>query len=91
MEWAVFDYFHKLLFIVRSLADDFERPTLRGCQCLCALGRVKALRPLTLPCQRTNPDGVICGGIGWRWDVRVNVNAIGVINSASVDHLMSSR
>ena len=89
MKWAVFDYFHKLLFIVRSLADVFERPTLRGCQCLCALDRVKALRPLTLPCQRTNPDGVICGGIGWGWDVRVNVNAIGVINSASVDHLMS--
>ena len=67
----------------------FERPTLRGCQCRCALDRVKALRPLTLPCQRTNPDGVICGGIGWGWDVCVNVNTIGVINSASVDHLMS--
>ena len=89
MKWAVFDYFHKLLFIVRSLADVFERPTLRGCQCRCALDRVKALRPLTLPCQRTNPDGVICGGIGWGWDVRVNVNTIGVINSASIDHLMS--
>ena len=63
MEWAVFDYFHKLLFIVRSLADVFERPTLRGCQCLCALGRVKPLRTLTLPCQRTNPDGVICGRV----------------------------
>ena len=25
----------------------------------------------------------------WKWDVRVNVNTIGVINSASVDHLMS--
>ena len=89
MKWAVFDYFHKLLFIVRPLADVFERPTLRGCQCGDALDRVKALRPLTLPCQRTNPDGVICGGIGWGWDVRVNVNTIGVINSASVDHLMS--
>ena len=89
MKWVVFAYFHELLFIVRSLADVFERPTLRGCQCLCALGRVKALRPLTLPCQRTNPDGVICGGIGWGWDVRVNVNTIGVINSASIDHLMS--
>jgi len=47
----------------------FERPTLRGCQCRCALDRVKALRPLTLPCQRTNPDGVICRrmvtGTGW--------------------------
>ena len=89
MKWAVFDYFHKLLFIVRPLAEVFERPTLRGCQCGDALDRVKALRPLTLPCQRTNPDGVICGGIGWGWDVRVNVNTIGVINSASVDHLMS--
>ena len=89
MKWAVFDYFHKLLFIVRLLVAVFERPTLRGCQCRCALDRVKALRPLTLPCQRTNPDGVICGGIGWGWDVRVNVNTIGVINSASVDHLMS--
>ena len=89
MKWAVFAYFHELLFIVRSLADVFERPTLRGCQCLCALGRVKSLRTLTLPCQRTNPDGVICGGIGWGWDVRVNVNTIGVINSASIDHLMS--
>ena len=89
MKWAVFTYFHELLFIVRSLADAFERPTLRGCQCLCALGRVKPLRTLTLPCQRTNPDGVICGGIGWGWDVRVNVNTIGVINSASIDHLMS--
>ena len=63
MKWAVFDYFHKLLFIVRPLADVFERPTLRGCQCLCALGRVKPLRTLTLPCQRTNPDGVICGRV----------------------------
>ena len=89
MKWAVFVYFHELLFIVRSLADVFKRPTLRGCQFGGALDRVKALRPLTLPCQRTNPDGVICGGIGWGWDVRVNVNTIGVINSASVDHLMS--
>ena len=63
MKWAVFDYFHKLSFIVRPLADVFERPTLRGCQCLCALGRVKPLRTLTLPCQRTNPDGVICGRV----------------------------
>ena len=73
---------------IRS-ASVFERPTLRGCQCGGALGRVKALHTLTLPCQKTNPDGVICGGIGWGWDVRVNVNTIGVINSASVDHLMS--
>ena len=69
--------------------DVFERPTLRGCQRWGALGRVKPLRTLTLPCQETNPDGVMCGGIGWGWGVRVNVNVIGVINSASVDHLMS--
>ena len=67
MKWAVFDYFHKLLFIVRSLADVFERPTLRGCQYLCVLGRVKALRPLTLPCQETNPDGVICERVVAKW------------------------
>ncbi|EEX70394.1 hypothetical protein GCWU000325_02435 [Alloprevotella tannerae ATCC 51259] len=41
------------------LADIFERPTLRGCQCGGALDRVKPLRILTLPCQKTNPDGVI--------------------------------
>ena len=50
-------------------APVFERPTLRGCQCGDALGRVKPLRTLTLPCQKTNPDGVICGcivvKIGW--------------------------
>ncbi len=63
MKWGVFDYFHELLFIVRPLADVFERPTLRGCQCGDALGRVKPLRTLTLPCQRTNPDGVICGRV----------------------------
>ena len=78
-----------LVCVAIRLADIFERPTLRGCQCGGGLGRVKSLRTLTLPCQRTNPDGVICGGIGWGWDVRVNVNTIGVINSASVDHLMS--
>ena len=42
----------------RSL-DVFERPTLRGCQCGDTLGRVKALHILTLPYQKTNPDGVI--------------------------------
>ena len=40
----------------------FERLTLRGCQCWDALGRVKSLRILTLPCQETNPDGVTLGG-----------------------------
>ena len=43
------------------LADIFERPTLRGCQRGDALGRVKPLRTLTLPYQKTDPDGVICG------------------------------
>ena len=70
MKWAVFAYFHELLFIVRPLADVFERPTLRGCQCGGALGRVKPLRILTLPCQKTNPVGVIFGCVvvemGWR-------------------------
>jgi len=28
--------------------------------------RVKTLRLLTLPCQKTNPDGVICGEKRWR-------------------------
>ena len=51
-------------------APVFERPTLRGCQCGGALGRVKSLRTLTLPCQKTDPDGVICGRavaeMGWQ-------------------------
>ena len=59
MKWAVFAYFHELLFIVRSLADVFERPTLRGCQCGGALGRVKALHTLTLSYQKANPDRII--------------------------------
>ncbi len=52
-----------VICVAIRFADVFERPTLRGCQCRCALDRVKALRPLTLPCQRTNPDGVICGRV----------------------------
>ena len=40
----------------------FERPTLRGCQRWGALCRVKPLCNLTLPCQKTNPDGVIWDG-----------------------------
>ena len=51
------------------LAYVLEGPTLRGCQCWCALGRVKVRSDLTLPCQETNPDGVICGcevvEMGW--------------------------
>ena len=46
-------------------SDVFERPTLRGCQLRVTLGRVKTLRILTLPYQKTNPVGVIWGG--WRW------------------------
>ena len=69
-----FDFFVGISFIRRQTSDVFERPTLRGCQCLCVLGRVKPLRTLTLPCQRTNPDGVICGRavveMGW-WMCRV--------------------
>ncbi len=65
------------------IADVFERPTLRGCQCGDALDRVKSLRTLTLPCQRTNPDGVICGRevvkMGWRgWRLGVSVCKVGV-------------
>ena len=59
----------------------FERPTLRGCQCRCALGRVKPLRTLTLPCQETNPDGVICGGavaeISW-WGLCLGASRCGI-------------
>ena len=66
------------------LALVFERPTLWGCQCGCALGRVKLLRTLTLPCRETNPDGVICGGavaeMGWRgWRLDVSACKIGVL------------
>ena len=57
------------LFVAFGSSDVFERPTLRGCQRWDALGRVKSLRILTLPCQETNPDGVICGRtvaeMGW--------------------------
>ncbi len=48
----------------------FERLTLRGCQCLWALGRIKPLRILTLPCQKTNPDGVILDGNEWKMGFR---------------------
>ena len=51
-----------LVCVAIRLADIFERPTLRGCQCGGTLDRVKLLRILTLPCQKTNPDGVILGG-----------------------------
>ena len=63
MKWAFFDFFVGISFIRRQTSAVFERPTLRGCQCGGALGRVKSLRTLTLPCQRTNPDGVICGRV----------------------------
>ena len=47
------------LGLASLFAAVFERPTLRGCQCGGTLDRVKLLRILTLPCQKTNPDGVI--------------------------------
>ena len=60
-------------------SDVFERPTLRGCQCGDALGRVKPLRTLTLPCQKTNPDGVICGGGRGRAELRINNRNCGIV------------
>ena len=50
------------LGLASLFAAVFERPTLRGCQRWATLCRVKAHRALTLPCQKTNPDGVILGG-----------------------------
>jgi len=52
----------RFVCVAIRLALVFERPTLRGCQCGGALDRVKALHTLTLPCQKTNPDGVIRDG-----------------------------
>ena len=69
--WMLLDAFWVL--------DVFLRPTLRGCQSRGTLGRVKPLRLLTLPCQKTNPDGVICGGIGWQWEVRINIRNYGIV------------
>ena len=48
-----------VICVAIRLALVFERPTLRGCQCGCVIGRVKTLHILTLPYQKTNPDGVI--------------------------------
>ena len=73
MKWAVFTYFHELLFIVRSLADAFERPTLRGCQFGGALDRVKALRPLPCPAKRLTPMGLFVDVWLWKWDGGVDV------------------
>ena len=50
------------LGLASLFAAVFERPTLRGCQRWATLCRVKAHRTLTLPCQKTNPDGVIWDG-----------------------------
>ena len=44
-----------------------------------ALGRVKPLRTLTLPCQKTNPDGVICGGGRGRAELRINNRNYGIV------------
>ena len=59
--------------------DVFERPTLRGCQLWGTLGRVKMLRTFTLPCQKTNPDGVICGGGRGRAELRINNRNYGIV------------
>ncbi len=60
-------------------ADVFERPTLWGCQLRVPLGRVKPLRILTLPCQKTNPDGVICGDGRGRAELRINNRNYGIV------------
>ena len=67
------------LFVAFGSSDVFERPTLRGCQRWGALGRVKPLRTLTLPCQKTNPDGVICGGGRGRAELRINNRSYGIV------------
>ena len=51
----------------------FERPTLRGCQCGCVIGRVNTLHILTLPYQKTNPEGLFAGVWLWRWIGGVSV------------------
>ena len=41
--------------------------------------RVKVKSTLTLPCQETNPDGVICGdGRGWA-ELRINNRSYGIV------------
>ena len=80
-EMVFFDFFVGISFIRRQTSAVFERPTLRGCQCLCVLGRIKPLRTLTLPCQETNPVGVICGGavaeISW-WGLCLGASRCGI-------------
>ena len=58
------------LGLASLFAAVFERPTLRGCQRWGALCRVKPLCNLTLPCQKTNPDGVILDGNEWKMGFR---------------------
>ena len=70
--------FRDFCLLIQALGALKDEP-LRGCQCGDALGRVKALRILTLPYQKTNPDGVIWGGSCWRWEVRINIWSYGIV------------
>ena len=45
-------------FVAFRPSDVFERPTLRGCQCGDALGRVKALSLYPCPAKRLTPMGL---------------------------------
>ena len=76
--WVFSVYSLPLSVAFRSSAV-FERPTLRGCQRWGALARVKALHALTLSCQKTNPDGVICGGGRGRAELRINNRSYGIV------------
>ena len=50
---------------ISRYADDFERPTLRGCTFATIFGRVVASLQ-RLPCQKTKPKGLWCrGGLWW--------------------------
>ena len=41
--------------------------------------RVKVKSTLTLPCQETNPDGVICGDGRGRAELRINNRSYGIV------------
>ena len=41
--------------------------------------RVKVLLTLTLPCQKTNPDGVICGDGHERAELRINNRSYSIV------------
>ena len=51
---------------ISRYADDFERPTLRGCTFATIFGRVVALLQ-RLPYQKTKPKGLRCGCGLWRF------------------------